>query len=79
MLISSTVQSTTHITAVFEKKIKFSQYICSPAFHLNLRFKLNSFFSLILFSAGIRKIHKRREKKVIKKTMKYKLGGSSKM
>ena len=77
MQISSSVQNNTHITAVFEKKIKCNMYICSVAFqHFNLCFKLNIFFSLLLFFPGI---YKRREKKLTKKTIKYKLGGSSKM
>ena len=65
-----------HITVVSEKKIKCSLYIFSIVFHLNLWFKLNSFLRLLVLSAGI---HEGREKKPTKKTIKYKLGGSSKM
>ena len=72
----SSFQNTTHITAVFDKKIKCSLYNCSVEFHLNLLFKLNSFLGLLEFSAGS---HKRREQRLAKKTIKYKLGGSSKM
>ena len=39
-------------------------------------FQINNFFSLVLFSAVI---HKRRRKKLISKTIKYKLDSSLKM
>ena len=68
MQTSSSFQIT-HITVVFDMKIKCSRYNCSVAFHLNLQFKLNSFLRLLEFSAGSRK---RREQRLTKKTIKYK-------
>ena len=68
MQTSSSFQIT-HITVVFDMKIKCSLYNCSVAFHLNLWFKLNSFLRLLEFSAGS---HKRREQRLTKKTIKYK-------
>ena len=65
----SSFQNFTHITVVFDKKVKCSLYNCSVAFHLNLWFKLNSFLRLLEFSAGS---HKRREQRLTKKTIKYK-------
>ena len=64
--ISSSFQNITHITVVFETKIKCSLYNCSVAFLLNLCLKLNGFLRLLVCSAGI---HKRREKKLTKKTI----------
>ena len=69
MQTSSSFQNFTHITVVFDKKVKCSLYNCSVAFHLNLWFKLNSFLRLLEFSAGS---HKRREQRLTKKTIKYK-------
>ena len=49
MKISSSFQNITHITVVFEKKIKCSLYICGVIFHFNLWSKLNSFLRLLVF------------------------------
>ena len=49
---------------------------CNVVFHPNLWFELSSFLRLLVLSAGI---HKRGERKLTKKIVKYKLGGSSKM
>ena len=76
MQTSSSFQNITHIDVGFDKKIKYSLYNCSVAFHLNLWLKLNTFFRLLDFSAGS---NKKREQKLTKKTIKYILGGSSKM
>ena len=48
-------------------------WCCVPP---NFVVQINNFFSLVLFSAVI---HKRRRKKLISKTIKYKLDSSSKM
>ena len=48
-------------------------WCCVPT---DFEVQINNFFSLVLFSVVM---HKRRGKKLISKTIKYKLGSSSKM
>ena len=68
----SSVQNTTCIITVADTKINYSLYICNVVFHPSLQFKLNRFFSLVLFSTAIDK-----RKKLTGKLSKCKLGGSS--
>ena len=47
--------SITSITTIADKKIECSVNICGAVFHFYLRFKLDNFFSRVLFSVGIDK------------------------
>ena len=70
------VKKISYITAIGDKKIKkCSIYICGVVLRLSMWFKLNTFLSLVLFSAGI---HKGKGKNLTRKTIKCKLDGSSK-
>ena len=68
------VQNITSIRAVLI--VRCSLYVCSVCVPPDFVVQINNFFSLVLFSTTI---HEWRGKKLISKTIEYKLDSSSKM